>query len=316
MIATQARTCLLASNRIHSMDTISRRTMLQSLSAAAVALTPALGRAGEGSPGQKGYMKAVKYNMVQIEGSLLDKFKLLKELGFDGIELDAPRGPTAEEVNRCKGETGLMVPGVVDSEHWKQCLSDPSADVRGKGLDALKQALRDAKSYGGTSVLLVPGKVTADVTYQQCWERSVGEIKKAVPLAEELGIHILIENVWNDFLTDAKEMARFIDDCGSQVVGAQFDTGNTVRYSPPHEWIPVLGKRIKKLDIKDYKKQPDGNLNKGFDVKLMSGDVDWPQVMFALKQIEYFGWGAAEIKGGDKTWLTDVAARMDKIFAS
>lgn len=299
------------------MDTISRRTMLESLSAAAAAaLTPALGRAGEGSPGQKGYMKAVKYYMVQIEGSLLDKFKLLKELGFDGIELDAPGGATAEEVTRCKGETGLMVPGVVDSVHWKECLSDPSADVRGKGLDALKQALKDAKSYGGTSVLLVPGKVTKEVTYQQCWDRSVAEIKKAVPLAEELGVQILIENVWNDFLTDPKEMARFIDDCGSQVVGAHFDTGNTVRYSPPHEWIPVLGKRIKKLDIKDYKKQPDGNLGKGFDVKLMSGDVDWPAVMAALRQVEYFGWGAAEIKGGDKTWLTDVAARMDKIFAS
>lgn len=299
------------------MHAVSRRTMLQSLSAAAaLSLTPAVGRAGEGSPGQKGYMKAVKYYMVQIEGSLLDKFKLLKELGFDGIELDAPGGATAEEVNRCKGETGLMVPGVVDSIHWKECLSDPNAEVRAKGLEALKEALKTCKAYGGTSVLLVPGKVTKDVTYQQCWDRSVAEIKKAVPLAEELGVQILIENVWNDFLTDPKEMARFIDDCGSQIVGAHFDTGNTVRYSPPHEWIPILGKRIKKLDIKDYKKQPDGNLGKGFDVKLMAGDVDWPQVMAELKNIEYFGWGAAEIKGGDRAWLTDVAARMDKIFAS
>ena len=298
------------------MDT-TRRTVLQSLSAAAAAtLFPSLGSGSDGSPGQKGYMKAVKYYMVQIDGSLLDKFKLLAELGFDGIELDAPGGPTAEEVRHCKHETGLMVPGVVDSVHWKECLSDPSADVRGKGLAALKQALKDCKSYGGTSVLLVPGKVTKEVTYQQCWDRSVAEIKKAVPLAEELGVHIVIENVWNDFLTDPKEMARFIDDCGSQIVGAQFDTGNTVRYSPPHEWISVLGKRIKKLDIKDYKKQADGNLGKGFDVKLMDGNVDWPQVMFELKKIEYVGWGAAEIKGGDKTWLTDVAKRMDRIFAS
>ncbi len=299
------------------MHEISRRNLLASLSAAAAAsLLPTVGRTGEGSPGQKGYMKAVKYYMVQIEGSLLDKFKLLAELGYDGIELDAPGGATAEEVNRCKGETGLMVPGVVDSAHWKECLSDLSAEVRAKGLSALKEALKICKGYGGTSVLLVPGKVTKEVTYQQCWDRSVGEIKKAVPLAEELGVHILIENVWNDFLTDPKEMARFIDDCGSPIVGAQFDTGNTVRYSPPHEWIPILGKRIKKLDIKDYKKQADGNLGKGFDVKLMDGDVDWPQVMVELKRIEYVGWGAAEIKGGDKTWLTDVAKRMDTIFAS
>lgn len=299
------------------MTTVSRRTFVQSSSAAALGLAiNSAASATDASPGQKGYMKAVKYYMVQIDGSLLDKFKLLKELGFDGIELDSPGGPTAEEVSRCKGETGLMVPGVVDSVHWKECLSDASADVRAKGQGALKQALKDCKSYGGTSVLLVPGKVTKEVSYQQCWDHSVAEIKRAVPLAEELGVHILIENVWNDFLIEPKEMARFIDDCGSQIVGAQFDTGNTVRYSPPHEWIGVLGKRIKKLDIKDYKKQPDGNFGKGFDVKLMAGDVDWPQVMLELKRIDYVGWGAAEIKGGDRTWLTDVAARMDKIFAS
>jgi hexulose-6-phosphate isomerase len=111
-------------------------------------------------------------------------------------------------------------------------------------------------------------------------------------------------------------MARFIDDCGSKIVGAQFDTGNTVRYSPPHEWIPILGKRIKKLDIKDYKKQHDGNLGAGFSAKLLEGDVDWPQVMTELKKIEYTGWGTAEIQGGDREWLTDVAKRMDKIFAS
>jgi len=299
------------------MTSLSRRAFMQCISASALGAAAATAaRAAGGSPGQKGYMKAVKYYMVQVEGTLLDKFKLLKELGFDGIELDSPGGATAEEVNRCKGETGLMVPGVVDSVHWKECLSDASGDVRAKGLEALKQALKDCKGYGGTSVLLVPGKVTKDVTYQQCWDRSVAEIKKAVPLAEELGVGILIENVWNDFLTDPKEMARFIDDCGSKVVGAHFDTGNTVRYSPPHDWIPILGQRIKKLDIKDYKKQPDGNLGAGFNVKLLKGDVDWPRVMYELKLIDYVGWGTAEIQGGDREWLTDVAARMDKIFAS
>ena len=300
------------------MSELSRRQFLQVSSAAAVAVAASgsISRAAEGSPGQKGFMKAVKFYMVQTKGSLLDKFKLLKELGFDGIELDSPGGPTVEEVQRCKEETGLMVPGVVDSVHWKECLSDASGDVRAKGLEALKQALKDCKGYGGTSVLLVPGKVTKEVTYQQCWDRSVAEIKKAVPLAEELGIQILIENVWNDFLIDPKEMARFIDDCGSKVVGAHFDTGNTVRYSPPHEWIPILGERIKKLDIKDYKKQPDGNLGAGFNVKLTKGDVNWPHVMEELKRIGYAGWGTAEIQGGDREWLTDVAARMDTIFAS
>ncbi len=38
--------------------------------------------------------------------------------------------------------------------------------------------------------------------------------------------------------------------------------------------------------------------------------------MAELAKIGYTGWGTAEIQGGDRVWLTDVAARMNKIFAS
>jgi hexulose-6-phosphate isomerase len=271
----------------------------------------------ETKPSEKKYKKAVKIGMVRTGETLMDKFKLLGELGFDGVELNSPDRHSVEDVKRCIGETGVEVPGVVDSVHWQQRLSDPSEEVRAKGLEALRTALKFCKDIGGTSVLLVPGRVTADATYEQAWDRSIAEIKKVVPQAEDLNVQILIENVWNDFLTDPKETARFIDACGSKIVGSHFDVGNAVRYSPPHEWIPVLGEQIKKLDIKDYKRPPEGgNLGAGFQAKLLEGDVDWPRVMAELRKIGYYGWGCAEIQGGDRTWLTDVAARMDKIFAS
>jgi len=295
----------------------SRRVFLQTTSAAGALAAAGSFSVAADKAGEKKFKKAVKVGMIKAGSSLLEKFQLLKDLGFDGVELDSPSGVTVEEAKRSIGETGVAVPGVVDSVHWQQRLSDPSEEVRAKGLDALKSALQFCKDIGGTSVLLVPGKVTPDANYEQCWERSIVEIKKAVPLAEELGIYILIENVWNDFLTDPKETARFIDACGSKIVGSHFDIGNAVRYSPPHEWIPILGQRIKKLDIKDYKRQPaGGNLGAGFSAKLLEGDVDWPKCMSELKKIGYTGWGCAEIQSGDRTWLTDVAARMDKIFAS
>ncbi len=268
-------------------------------------------------PTDRKFKKAVKIGMVRPGDTLLEKFKLLKELGFDGVELDAPSKYSADEAKKCIAETGLKVPGVVDSVHWKQRLTDPKEDVRAEGLEALRAALKYCKEIGGTSVLLVPGQVMPEATYEQCWERSIAEIKKAIPQAEDLGVHILIENVWNDFLTDPKETARFIDACGSPIVGAHFDIGNAVRYSAPHEWIPILGARIKKLDIKDYKRPADASkLGDGFKAKLLEGDVDWPRCMAELKKIGYVGWGCAEIQGGDRVWLKDVATRMDKIFGS
>jgi hexulose-6-phosphate isomerase len=276
-----------------------------------------IARAADEKPTDKRFKKAVKIGMVKAGDTLLEKFKLLKELGFDGVELDAPSRVTAEEAKRAIDETGLIVPGVVDSVHWKERLSDPNEGIRAKGVEALRAALKFSKDIGGTSVLLVPAKVGDDATYEQCWERSIREIKKVIPQAEDLGIDILIENVWNDFLTKPKEMAHFIDECGSKIVGAHFDIGNTVRYSPPHEWVPILGQRIKKLDIKDYKRPADeSKLGGGFSAKLLEGDVDWPRVMAEVRKLGYRGWGCAEIQSGGREWLTDVAARMDKIFAS
>jgi L-ribulose-5-phosphate 3-epimerase len=295
---------------------LSRRQFTVAASASVALAAESLPGFADEKPTDKKFKKAVKIGMVKEGSTLLDKFTLLKELGFDGVELDAPSSVTVSDAKRCIGESGLEVPGIVDSVHWNQRLSDPSEEVRGKGLEALRSALKFCKEIGGTSVLLVPGRVTPDANYEQCWERSVAEIKKVVPTAEDLGIYILIENVWNDFLTDPKEMARFIDDCGSKIVGAHFDVGNTVRYSPPHEWVPILGERIKKLDIKDFKRPADGNLGAGFSAKLLEGDVKWDLVMAAVRAIGYSGWGTAEIQGGGREWLTDVAERMDKIFAS
>lgn len=294
----------------------SRREFLANCSAAAAAglalSTPASLLAADNTTasGEKRIKKAVKIGMVGVKGTLAEKMTVLKELGFDGVELNSPGGPEAEEVQKAVEVSGISVHGVVDSIHWNTRLSDPDEEVRQKGLEGLFTAINASKSYGGTSVLLVPGVVNKDVTYDQCWDRSIEQIKKALPLAEELNIQILMENVWNNFLTDPKETARFIDEIDSDMVGAYFDVGNTVKYSPPHEWVPILGPRIKKLDIKDFGK------GKGFGAKLLEGDVDWPKVMANLREIDYQGWATAEISGGGRERLTEIADRMDRIFAS
>lgn len=303
-----------------TLPTFDRRGFLQTAGAAlAAGSLPSLASA-LAADAPKRFKKAVKWGMIQVPGaSVLDKFKLLKELGYDGVELDAPSTLDQEEVLAARDETGLPIHGVVDSAHWNDTLSAGDPAVRSSGVRALEQALRDSKHYGGSTVLLVPGKVErGKVSYADVYKRSQAEVRKVLPLAEELDIKIAIENVWNDFLLSPLEEARYIDEFESPYVGAYFDVGNVLRYGWPEEWIRVLGKRILKVDIKEFSvaKMRDEGLRKGFGVELLEGDNDWPAVMDAFREIGYQGWATAEIPGGGRERLAKIAGLMDKIFAS
>lgn len=261
--------------------------------------------------------KALKLGMVGGDAPLLQKFKMLKEIGYEGVDIDSPQ--KAEEVLKARDESGLIVHGVVDHVHWGQPLSDADPAVRAKGVEVLKQCLKDAKTYGGTTVLLVPAVVRKDVSYADAYVRSQTEIKKALPLAEELGIKILFENVWNNFLLSPMEYARYIDEFESPWVGAYFDVGNIVRYGWPEHWIRTLGKRIGKLDIKEYDRKiaNDQGVGKGFSAELgeAADGCDWPAVLVALKEIGFSGWATAEVRGGNKDRLAEISMRMDHILA-
>jgi len=261
--------------------------------------------------------KAVKIGMVAGKAPLIEKFKMLKEIGFDGVDMNSPSNLDRDEVVAARDASGLTIHGVVDSVHWRQTLSDPDSSVRAAGVKGLEQALKDSKYYGGTTVLLVPAVVNKEVSYDQAYRRSQAEIRKVLPLAEELGIKIALENVWNHFLLSPLESARYIDEFENPMVGAYFDVGNVVNYGWPEQWIRILNKRIFKLDIKEFsrKRRDSEGLWKGFQVKLGEGDCDWKAVMQALRDIDYRGWGTAEVPGGDRQRLQDVATRMDRCFA-
>jgi len=111
--------------------------------------------------------KAVMLGTVDGKLTLLEKCQLLKEAGFDGFEPDSHMDRA--EVLKARDASGLAVASVCDSIHWSKHLTAADPAVRAEGLEGLKIALRDAKAYGATSVLLVPGVVDENVTYAQAW---------------------------------------------------------------------------------------------------------------------------------------------------
>ena len=278
----------------------------------------ACGSASAGTTRKRKLKKAVKYGMVQDGETVLAKFQLLKELGFDGVEIDSPSNLDLEEVNAARDATGLLVPGVVDSVHWQKPFSHPDEKIRAQGRAGLETALRDAAQVGATTVLLVPAVVNGTSAYDDAYRRSQAEIRKLLPLAQELRVKIALENVWNQFLLSPLEAARYVDEFESEWIGWYLDVGNLVNYAWPEQWIRILGKRVLKLDIKEFsrKQRDDEGLWKGFDAKLLEGDCNWPEVMKAVDEIGYEGFATAEIRGGGREWLKETAERMDRIFAS
>lgn len=275
----------------------------------AAAMTENRKRETADTSGKGRIYKAVKWGMIAGGGSVLEKFQLQKELGYDGTELVSPWSGDAKEVRAASEKTGMPVHALVDMKHWEIRLSSPDPKVRDKGVAILEQSLRDAHAFGASAVLLVPGKVNGkDETQDDVWKRSIPEIRKAVPLASKVGVRICIENVWNGFCETPEQARDYIDAIDSCWVGAWFDIGNCRKFGPSEDWIRTLGRRIVKLDCKDWSKK------NGFKSKIGDGDVNWSAVRQALADIDYSGWCTAEVDGGNREVLADIAQRMDRVF--
>src|SRR3989441_2731290 len=261
--------------------------------------------------------KAIMYSTIGVKGSVLEKFRAMKEAGFEGI--DAMGAMNHEEVLGAFKETGLQAASVCDHIHWVKPLSAPDEATRKLGLDGLLQSLRDAHAYGAGSVLLVPGIARDDVSYEQCWARSIVEIKKTIPVAKDLGVKISIENVGNNFITTPEQALAYLDALNSEWLGWHFDIGNVGRnYGPAERWIQVIGKRIMRIHVKDFSATPPASGARGDRPKLLDGGTNWPAVMAALDGAGYQGWGISEQPGNqaaDAETARDLAKRMDKIFA-
>jgi hexulose-6-phosphate isomerase len=277
-----------------------RREFLLSVSAATTVLA-AQDQAAAGQFTGK-IKKAIKFHMAEGDAPVEDKFRMIKDLGFDGVETRAALGAEQQALVRsyaaASEKTGLPIHGVIHSS---------SPDLAG--------AIEQARSLGADSVLHVV-RYDRSISYLQNYRDTQSIIRQAIEVAEKKQVMILLENVWATFLIEPLSMARYIDELDSPMVGAYFDVGNVVRWGWPEHWIEVLAARIRKLDIKEYDLEVAMNegLRGGFDKPLGQGSIDWPKVRAQLAVIGYQGWATAEVRGGDRARLADIARQMDQVL--
>jgi L-ribulose-5-phosphate 3-epimerase len=256
--------------------------------------------------------KAVEFNMLPKSLSVHDAFRLAKDSGFEEIECPTtPEQAKAEEMLDASKKAGIRIHSVMNQAHWSSPLSSPDPAVVEKSLEGMRASLNNAKLWGADTVLLVPAVVNADVSYAQAWERSQRQIRRLIPIAQESKIIIGIEEVWNKFLLSPLEFARYIDSFESPWIKAYFDVGNVAISGYPQDWIRVLGKRIVKLHIKDFKFEK----NVASWMPLKEGAIDWRAVYAALAEINYKGTATVELPGGDGAYLKEVNRRFEQILS-
>ena len=271
--------------------------------------------------------------------------KELADAGFDGVEVSAIL--TEEEAKKAREiveKAGLKVHSVLRG--WAEFNNDDPAKVA-SSYEVTENALRTAHWLGAETILLVPCRVNPlGHTMPQPWEfdiefdektglvsrvvkgdntpyqlyidaqnratvTSKEQVKKLIPLAEQLNVIIGLENVWNNLWVRPDLYKNFVASFNHPYVKAYYDVGNHVKYLiPVHDWIHTLGPLIKKIHIKDYALAPDQHSGKF--VHPRDGSIDWPKMRQALDDVGYNGWITLEDNGLP---LPEFAARLDKIIA-
>jgi len=230
-----------------------------------------------------------------------DALELAKSAGYEGLEViltesgDLNIHSTSEDYRallKMSRDIGVEYCSLCGGPGWEASLTSANPSARENHRVWITRLLEAGAALGVDAVLVVIGRVTETVPYDAAYQRALEGLKALAPVAEKLGVSIAVENVWNMLLLSPLEFKSFLDEVGSEYVGAYFDTGNVVINGYPEQWIRILARHIKKVHFKDFRR-------KDYQwVQLMEGDVNWKLVMESLRKIGYDGYAISEVGGG------------------
>ena len=258
---------------------------------------------------------------------IADALETCKELGYQGLELCVSTdGVITDETSQTDCEAirgkienaGIVVETLASGMSWAFNPTSDDAKVRKRSLELHAAALQRAAWLGCKAMLFVPGVVKSPISedivrYDRAKQRAGEAVAQLLETAEKVGVDLCVENVWNGLFYSPLEFIEFVDSFGSERCGVYFDVGNVLGYHqhPPH-WIELLGRRIRRVHIKDFK-ESIGSLA-GF-CDLLAGDVPWEASMQALKKIGYDKTVVAEMIPWDPGVLARTSAALDTILA-
>ena len=225
-----------------------------------------------------------------------DIFHHSKNIGYDGVELNLDEEmlklsrKERRRIREMADSFGLELPSLCTGLFWKYNLASPDESVRRKGVELIKRGCEFAADINASVFLVVPAVATPEVSYKDMWSLSRKGILESAKTAEEYGVIIGVENVWNKFLYSPLEFRSFIEEINHPNVKVYFDVGNVFFLGFPEQWIKYLAELIICVHVKDFQSS-----TRQFK-PLFEGNIPWQRVMKALSEIKYEGFLTVEVK--------------------
>lgn len=266
------------------------------------------------------------------DGTFREQFAKAAELGYDCVELwlwangdhnkTLSLESTAEdyaEIRALIKEFGVEVRSVASGAYWS--LGAIGSADPAKSADAIRimrKQIEAAREIGADTILVVTN-IDNDTGYFQSLEITIKVFRDMEEEIKEAGINIGIENVWNRFFLSPNDVKYVLDKIDNPLVGLYFDIGNMVEFSEPEYWISSIGSYIKKVHIKDFKRNK-GYHSGGSFCHLFDGDVDFEKCMNLLYNAGYDDVITAEVSNSNpdishEEYIKSLYQSMRKIAA-
>jgi len=184
---------------------------------------------------------------------------------------------------------GFMMTAINDFHHpsW----IEKSKNYRQKRIEHTKNCLNLASLLGAKSVSTEPGGPKTNQSSEKELELFQEGLLEVLPLAEELGIHLLVEPEPELLIENSHQFIKFMKNFNSKYLGLNFDIGHFFCVNEnPHKLILDLQDYIKHIHLEDI-----ASSKKHFHLIPGHGVIDFKEIFNSLNLINYTGYITVEL---------------------
>jgi len=181
-------------------------------------------------------------------------------------------------------------------------------------LDELKRAAEAAHTLGTDRIRIFAFKRVADTS--AIFDRIVDELHKAIAVAKQQKITLLLENEFDCNIGTGTETAKLLKTVTDSTLMHNWDPGNCFEAGEtpfPAAWDQLDHSRISHVHLKDASKNPSGGYKW---LPIGSGEIDFRGQFRALKEMKYSGTLSLEThyRNARKDPYTSSEESMDGLF--